>query len=193
MKTMMSLALLFATVSPGFGQANQSDQAEIFGAMDNRLQLQRQAWFDAGRFPVTAQILEFEVLFFPHDYDRVTSLGWMYGNMEMTDEEIRVYNWYRKTFPNDAEAHYPAGEFYFRRREYEKVIPIILPSLSLKNKPHGNSYRILANAYDRLKKYKESMDIWNQFLKIEPNDPTALRNRDKVKKLLEEQKSGGGH
>lgn len=188
MRVGMILSLVIMAAVNSMAQTPEVASKEIMSALKTRVDMQRESFFSDGQFPNVAQSLELTLSFDMHQYERVTDLGWMYGSMEMPDKEIALYERFRKAFPQDPEASFPSADFYFRKREYEKIPPILEPSLKLPTKPHANSYRILANAYDRLQRYKDSLRIWDQYLEINPNDPAAIRNRNKVRDLA---KDGG--
>jgi tetratricopeptide (TPR) repeat protein len=119
---------------------------------------------------------------FPDDYALETDLGWMQENVENYGAAISTYIAYRKAHPNDPEAYFPEADFYSRERLYAKVPPLIEPSLKLKTRPHANSYRILANAYERLGFFSDSLRIWDLYLSFAKNDGQAKLNRARVEK-----------
>jgi tetratricopeptide (TPR) repeat protein len=149
-----------------------------------RISSEKDVLFKDGEFPATISILSWEVLWRPSDYQIVTDLGFMYGNLERKDLELATYVRFREQFPKSAEAYYPEAEFYFKSRIYKPVIKLLEPTLSMDPKPHANSYRLLAHAYDRLGLLKESLATWEIYLKLSPDDAAAKVNRDKVKAKL---------
>lgn len=155
-------------------------------AVYSRTGVEKDALFDDGNFPAAIELLNWEVLWRPKDYDAVTSLGWMYGNIERKDLELAVYVRFKEAFPDWAEAYYPEAEFYFKARVYKPTLALLEHSLTLGNTPHPNSFRLLAHSYDRLGFYEESLRTWNRLLEIDPNDAAAKVNRDKVKAKIPE-------
>jgi tetratricopeptide (TPR) repeat protein len=151
-----------------------------------RVGAEKDALFDDGEFPSAIQILQWEVIWRPFDYQTVTDLGWMFGNIERFDLELATYVRYREAYPKVAEAFYPEAEFYFKKRIYKQVVTLLEPTLAFKEKPHPNSYRLLAHSYDRLGLHKESLAVWELYLKLNPNDAAAKVNRDKVKLKLDQ-------
>ncbi|MCX7800644.1 MAG: tetratricopeptide repeat protein [Fimbriimonadales bacterium] len=163
----------------------QREQA-LWTTVHNRFTLQMDVWFNDGDFPRCIQLLRIMHAKDPHDYETVTDLGWMLGNIQKHDEELALYQKYRAMYPDDKEAPYPEAEFYFRRRQYDKVIPLLEPVLP--KRPHPNSYRMLAHSYDRTGRPEEAARVWREYLKVNPNDETAKRNLKRV----EEKIAGGG-
>lgn len=163
--------------------------ARVLGAMANRLGAQNDVWFSDGDFPSIIQLLRFEVDWTPENYEAQSSLGWMYGNTEQFELELATYIRFRDMFPGDPEAAYPLGEFYFRRRAYSQAVSVLAGTIDGEVKPHANSYRLLAHAYDRLGMWKESLAVWDAYLKLNPADGAAIRNRGRVADKL---KGGSG-
>lgn len=154
-----------------------------------RISTEKDVLFEDGEFPNTIAILAWEVLWRPKDYQTITELGWMYGNTERWDLELATYIRFRNAYPEWSEAYYPEAEFYFNKHVYKPVVTLLEPTISFEIKPHANSYRLLAHAYDRLGFYKESLQTWETYIKLMPGDGAALVNRDKVKKKLSDGKS----
>lgn len=153
-----------------------------------RISTEKNELFSDGEFPLAIHILSWEIEWRPNDYESVTDLGWMYGNIERWDLELATYIRFRKAFPEWAEAYYPEAQFYFNKRVFKPVVTLLEPTLAFDVKPHPNSYRILAHSYDRLGFYKESLQTWEAYLKLAPDDAAAKVNRDKVKNKV----SNGG-
>lgn len=159
---------------------------EMFGAVAGRVEAERDAMFDDGAFPAAIASLAWEVIWRPYDYEVVTNLGWMYGNIERYDLELATYVRFREGFPEWAEAYYPEAEFYFKKRVYKPVAALLGQTIDFETKPHPNSYRLLAHAYDRLGNYSESLRVWEILVKLTPDDAAAVVNRDKVKRKISE-------
>lgn len=156
-------------------------------AVYDRVGTEKDSMFDDGEFPAIINILSWEVLWRPNDYQTVTDLGYMYGNVERKDLELATYIRYRQAYPGVAEASYPEAEFYFKNRSYKQVVALLEPTIKMNPKPHPNTYRLLAHGYDRLGMYKESIATWETYIALAPDDAAAKLNRDKVKAKL----SGG--
>jgi len=194
MKTAL-LGLTLALAGSATAQVNVVPKGEtpgtsrILGGAYWRMNQQKDAWFDDGDFPAAISLLAVEVIWRPYDYQSVTDLGWMYGNIERKDLELTTYILFRNQYPKDPEAYYPEAEFYFKLRKYSQVINLIEPTVVMDSKPHSNSYRILAHSYDRVGRYKDSLRIWELYIAQSPDDAAAKVNRDKVKSKISDGKS----
>ncbi|MEJ5171158.1 MAG: hypothetical protein WHU10_09230, partial [Fimbriimonadales bacterium] len=119
---------------PAAAPTPQQREEALWTSVHNRFTLQMDVWFNDGDFPRCIQLLRVMHARDPHDYETVTDLGWMLGNIERKDEELELYRQYRLRYPDDKEAPYPEAEFHFRQRQYEKVIPLLEPVIG--KKPH---------------------------------------------------------
>lgn len=185
-ETVLALTLGVLTAS-GYAQAPDPQRIDaIWGAVNERIARQADSWFDEGDYPKVVQLLRMHYSLEPSDYEIATNLGWMLENIERREEALSVYISFRKGNPKNPDAAFPEGNFYYMKKAYAKVPPIIEPTL--KEHPHPNSYRILAHAYDRMKMYADSKRVWEAYLAEHPDDAAAKANLTKVEKKL----SGGG-
>lgn len=194
MKSIVLGTLLLISV-PALGQVskvpegNSPGATRIMEAAYWRMNQQKDAWFEDGDFPAAIALLSVEVNWRPYDYQAVTDLGWMYGNIERKDLELTTYILFKERYPKDPEAYYPEAEFYYKLRKYSQVINVLEPTVLMPKKPHANTYRILAHSYDRVGRYQDSLRIWDLYLALEPDDAAAKLNRDKVKSKISDSKS----
>lgn len=159
---------------------------EIWDHIDNRFVTQQNVWFEDGNFPACVAALKVQSAYSPDDYELVTSLGWMLENIERYDETIEVYLDFGRRHPKDPNAVYPAGFFYYQRKDYAKCIKILEPTLALN--PGPNTYRTLAKAFELNKRPADAIRIWELELKRFPNEGSAVANIKRVKAKM----AGGG-
>jgi|GEM_PF-621777 len=170
---------------PAASQPTPAQREEaLWTSVHNRFTLQMDVWFNDGDFPRCIQLLRVMHAKDPHDYETVTDLGWMLGNIQREDEEVELYRQYRLRYPEDKEAPYPEAEFYFRKKQYDKVIPLLEPVIG--KKPHPNSYRMLAHSYDRTGRLEDARRVWKTYLKFHPDDETAKKNLRRVEEKIAE-------
>ena len=143
---------------------------------------QADVWFKDGDFPRVIQELKFIYALAPNDYDIATNLGWMFENIEEWDKALAVYIKYRKENPSDPDAPFPEAHFYFAKKAYAKVPPILEPSLKMH--PHANTFRQLAHAYERLNMLADAKRVWLQYISQDPNDLAAKANLAKVERKM---------
>lgn len=182
---MTGLLALLILVTSSSAQTKRLDT--VFAAMENRMYRQSDYWWDDGDFPRCVQLLRFMFRLFPKEYEIATDLGWMLENIERNDEALVTYKAFRQENPGNAEAAFPEANFYFMKKQYDKVWPIIAPTL--KGNPHPNSYRICAHSYERTDKLKESKAVWEALLNRFPDDGPAKVNLNRVNAKLAGDKS----
>lgn len=152
----------------------------IWAACGSRMARQCDAWFEDGDYPKSVQLLRIRREMFPNDYEIATDLGWLLESMERWDEALAVYSRYRLQNPKDPDRAFPEANLFFQKRQYEKVPPLLEPTIA--ERPHGNSYRLLAHSYERLGRLSDCIRVWEQYLKVNPNDGPAKANLERVRK-----------
>lgn len=175
--------LLFAALSIAAPNEDPDPRLDaIWVAAESRMSDQIDQWFEVGDYPRCIQLLRVWYAFEPHDYDVATNLGYLLKSTEAYDEELAVYVKYRKENPEDPDGPFPEANFYFERKVYSKIPALLEPTL--KRKPHGNSYRRLAHAYERLGLLTDCVRIWTAFLAVSPKDGAAKSNLQRVQGML---------
>ena len=157
-------------------------------AAHNRLGQQTSIWFEDGDFPKVVELLKYQHELFPNDYETATNLGWMQENIERYDDARATYLTYQKRNPNDPDNALPIAQHYFIKRQYDKVVPIL--ENAVKTKSHPNMFRMLAHSYERTGNLKKSLEMWDKYIKLQPNDAPAKVNRKRVVEKLADSKSG---
>lgn len=186
MKRAIAILLLAAFMPSALtAKPNPQRMEAIWRAAYLRLEKQSDYWFDAGDFPRIINSLRLMAHVYPDDYETATNLGWLLESTEAWDEALAVYIRFKKDNPGNPDAVYPEANFYFMKKVYAKVPPIIEPSL--KGKPHPNSFRILAHSYERLGLLADSKRIWLRYIELAPTDEAAKRNLERVENKLKGQ------
>ena len=160
----------------------------ILGFANDRLATQIDAMFDDGDFPAVVQLLRLQAEAFPSDYEVWTNLGWMQENVQQWDAALATYVRYNRQNPQDPDRAYPEANFYFMRKLYAKVPPLLEPAI--KNpKVHPNAYRTLARAYDKMEMLPDALRVYKALVVRDPNDGAAKAN---VKRIEGKMGKGGG-
>ncbi len=154
----------------------------IWDSVHSQLETQIDIWFEKGEFPKVVQLLRVQNLCEPSDYEVATNLGWMLENIEQWDEALSVYVRFRKQNPNDPDSAFPEANFYFAKKAYAKVPPLLETSIPMN--PQPNAYRTLAHSYDKMNMYADAKRIWESYLKRFPDDGAAKVNLTKVTNKL---------
>jgi tetratricopeptide (TPR) repeat protein len=183
-KLLLLIAGMTTLLSLASAQAPSQERIDaIWDSAMNRIVQQVDIWFDDGEFPIAIQAIRIQYELEPQDYEIATNLGWMLENIEENDKALVVYQDYRQKNPNNPDASFPEAHFYFRKREFEKVPPLLEPAIQ-NGRPHPNAYRTLAHAYERLEKLQDSARVWQTYIALAPGDETAKKNLERVQKKI---------
>lgn len=188
MKLRWGLGLFSFAVLAGSAPAAKDDTPRVNAIWQHalgRLNLQNDYWFDAGDFPRTIQTLRMMNSVYPDDYEVATNLGWLLESTDQFDEALVVYIRFGKENADRPDAAYPEANFYFMQKAYAKVPPLIEPTLE--RKPHPNSFRILAHAYERLGMLQDSARVWKSYSAMAPWDEAAKNNLRRVENKMKGQ------
>lgn len=179
---MKIFALVSLAVLSSFGTAQtQAAPRRVDAIMDfanDRLSSQIDAMFDDGDFPAVIALLKVQAEMYPQDYDVWTNLGWMQENVEAWDAALATYVRYKRQNPNDPDAALPEANFYFMRKLYAKVPPLMEPAI--KGKCHANAFRILARSYEKQDMLKDAVRVYKALTLRDPNDGAAKANLKRV-------------
>lgn len=177
-KLLIGVGLLTAAFGVADVDRTKARLEIIETAIHNRFVDQNDQWFDDGDFPRIIQLLWIEYEGNPYDYELATDLGYMLQNVQQYDKALAVYVRYRQDNPKDPDAAWPEANFYYSKKVYARVPPLLEKTIA--RKPHPNSYRILAHSYDKMGLFADAKRIWTTYLQRFPNDAQAKVNLKKV-------------
>ncbi len=176
----LTLGSLLATVEAQGPDPHRIKQ--IWDVAQARFDTQNDHWFERGDFPRCVQLLRLTAELAPNNYEIVTNLGWMLGNIGAYDEELAVYVRFRRNNPKDSDAAFPEADFYFRKKAYANVPSLLEPTL--KSEPHPNTYRLLAHCYEKLGLLEDSKRVWTAYLLSHKEDDAARNNLNRIERKL---------
>lgn len=175
----IGLGVLWAGIALAGGKQESKAADEIWRYADSRMQVQGDHWFKDGDFPRVTQLLRMRYEADPENYERMSDLGFMLKSMKMHDEELAIYVEYRvRMVAKDPDAAFPEANFYFERKLFAKVPPVLEPTMN--RGPHRNSWTLLARAYEKQGLTKQAIATWKRLLVKLPNDPVALANIERI-------------
>jgi tetratricopeptide (TPR) repeat protein len=155
----------------------------IMDLANSRMSTQIDAMFDDGDFPASIALLRLQAEMYPADYDVWTNLGWMEENVEAWDSALATYVRFKRQNPKDPDASLPEANFYFNRKLYAKVPPLL--ETTIKGKCHPNAYRILARSYEKQDMLTDAVRVYKALTVRDPEDGAAKANLKRVEgKLL---------
>lgn len=185
MKRVWGVILVGLAVGSAFAQQpNKSRVDAIWNHAVDRLNTQTDIWFEDGDFPRVINLCKVMYALYPADYEVATNLGWMLENIEKWDEALAIYIKFRTENAKDPDSAWPEANFYYMKKAYQKVPPILEPTMKMARKPHPNSFRTLAHAYERMNQLQDSKRVWQSMIQTFPDDAPAKNNLNRVEKKL---------
>lgn len=185
--TAATAALALSALSGAQQLTEQQRLDSIWYGATRRMSQECDAWYNKGEYLRCIQLLKMETTIFPYDFDSADLLGWF---QESTDDEagaLATYISYRQNNPLDPDGPYMEALYYFRKRVYAKVPPLLEPTLKLTPHPHPNIYRELAHSYERLNLLADSKRVWKAYLALAPKDNAAKNNLERIEKKIKGQ------
>lgn len=161
----------------------------IWARVENRISDQTNIWFKEGDYPAAINLLRFLNSEDPAEYDYAWSLGWMLENDNQYDQALVVYVRFKKDNPNDKDSPFLEAYFYFMKKAYARVIPLLSPTID--SRPQRNAYSVLAHSYEKLNMLPDAIKVWKKLLADYPKDLAGPPNLAKDEKLVAKQNSGG--
>ena len=180
MKNLRLLSLLLGVLASAGANAGNfpAEEREVWLGAAEVMDESFDTWFTDGEFERCIPLLKIRYEVDPSSYDWVTDLGWILGSTDKPDEELAYYVRFRRENASDSDCALPEAQFYFLKKVYAKVPPLLEGTLD--SKSHPNNYRILANSYEKLGQLKNSKKTWETYLKLDPNDGQAKVNLKRV-------------
>jgi tetratricopeptide (TPR) repeat protein len=161
----------------------------IWEMIENRIVAQNDLWFKVGDYPAVINLYRFLNSEDPTDYEYATNLGWMLENDNQYDQALVVYVRFHNDNPNDKDSSFPEANFYFMKKAYARVIPLLSPAIDLK--PQRNAYSVLAHSYEKLGMLPDAVKVWKKLLVDYPKDLAGPPNLRKDERLVQTQNTGG--
>ncbi|MCH7904050.1 MAG: hypothetical protein IH944_05715 [Armatimonadetes bacterium] len=178
----LSVAAIYVPAQAG-DETNRIDV--IMSYVEGRAADEADAAFNRGDFPQATQVLRFRNRVLPNYELVATELFWMLLSVQYYDEMLATGKRLRLENPTNPDAGLPEAEFFWQRKLYARIPPILEPMLTVGKTPHANTFRVLAHAYSKLGFHADSVRVWKKYLEIAPDDAAAKRNlsraRDKVR------------
>ncbi|RYG22600.1 hypothetical protein EON82_16640 [bacterium] len=154
----------------------------ILDFANDRMSTQIDVLFEDGDYPAVISLLRVQAEAYPSDYDVWTNLGWMQENIQAWDTALATYARYRRQNAGDPDASLPEATFYFNRRLFSKVPPLMEPAI--KGKCHPNAFRILARSYEKQEMLTDAARVYKALIARAPNDGAAKANLKRVEGKL---------
>ena len=118
------------------------------------------------------------------------ALGEAYRRQQKYVEAEKVLQDGLKLDPKSHQGHFTLGEIYFARGDIAKAGPEVGQALQLRP-DFAEAYVLAGNLFLRARNAQNALEMFEQYLKLEPKGPLAPQTRemvDKIKKAMAEKK-----
>lgn len=183
----------------------QARVERIMKSTNDQLLVKADAYWHEGQHFHLIRLLYFVVEGDPNNMEAFEDLGWLLASNKLNTAAVALYRQAIAFNPDQWSPYYEIGFYYFNKKNYSRALPPLNQAIE-KMKKAGlwtrtniaanpgwlNPWRLLAHTYERLARLKECVAVWDQVLKIAPNDATAKLNRDRVKAMSSGKPREGG-
>lgn len=181
------LILLSMTAMASMAMATQTPDPKRMDALwdvaTSRMVRQNDAWFKFGDYPRIVRCLQYLHEIEPADLDTTSDLGWMLENIDRNSEALALYIDYREKNPTVAGAEFMEANFYYLKKLYSKIPPLIEPRIAAKHATQL-TFRLLAHSYEKMNLFEDAKRTWETYLSLVPDDVAAQLNLKKVENKL---------
>jgi tetratricopeptide (TPR) repeat protein len=139
-------------------------------------------WYHRGKYDQTIRCQEAALLLCPKNADLYATNAYLLWSMGRNDDADNTLFRGVAADPKSWETHYELGQHYMMTKRYAMAEP----ELKLAVKYHGPILvcRLYAHDLEKVNKLKEALKEWEEIVREYPKDGAAIKNRDRVRKLL---------
>jgi hypothetical protein len=179
----VGLVLAAVTFGSTLAQPGPERANAIYENYKQRLTSTMDRYYHDGQYWTCIGYLRVRLGAAPADSHLSSDLVWMYGNVGEHDLAVAQAVRYRASYPTDAVAAEAEATIYRNRKLWERMPPILEPVLQFAVTP--NAFVLCAQAYEELGMLRQALRVLELRLQKIPSDLTAVKNRERIKKLLE--------
>jgi len=140
-------------------------------------------WFHRGNYDQTIRSNEASIFFDPSNIDTYSSIAYLQWSMGRESQAVNTLNRAIAANPKDPDSYYQLGLHYFVAKKYNSAIRPLKASLDIKD--DSIVRRTYAHCLEKVGRLKAALAQWEIIVNNNPNDGAAIKNRDKVKNILE--------
>ncbi|MCE5239567.1 tetratricopeptide repeat protein [bacterium] len=136
-------------------------------------------WWHKGDYEQCIRAQWTAIYFDPEYVDLYTNIAWLQWSMGRHAEAISTYRQCIGTNPRSWVAHQSLGEYYWRHGQKLVAVKYLQRAADLGSPAVPR--RALGHAYRDLGQADNARQVWRDILKLDPNDPIALRELQRAK------------
>ena len=141
--------------------------------------LEADYWWHEGDYEQSIRCQQTSLFFDPANVDAWTNVAWLQWSMGRHGEAIRTYRQAIAANPRSWEAAQALGQYYWGHGQQEAAVRYFRQSAKLGSPAVPR--RSLGHALETMGRCEEARQVWQDLLKLDPNDPIARRQLQRMK------------
>ncbi len=135
-------------------------------------------YFHTGAWDRTVAALERVIRLAPEAVDAYANAAWLLWSTNKTEQALAYYHRLIANNPDNPEAYYIFGQYYFTRKQYQEALPQLQRAVALgltSPKRH-----VLGHCLVKLERPQDALAFWRRVLAEEPGNEVAAREINKL-------------
>lgn len=141
--------------------------------------LESDHWWHEGDYDQSIRCQQTALFFDPANVDAFTNVAWLQWSMGRHGEAVQTYRQAIAANPQSWEAAQALGGYYWGHSQREAAVEYF--QLAARLGSPAIPRRTLGHALETLGRYDEARQVWQDILKLDPNDAIAKRQLERLK------------
>lgn len=150
----------------------------LFDAVSGAYVRECDLWWHVGNYDQCIRAQQTALFFDPQYVDLYTNIAWLQWSMGRHGEAIQTYRQAIAANPRSWTAHQALGDYYWRHGHRRLGVTYLQKAADLGSPPVPR--RALGHAYRQLGEAEQAQKVWQDILKLDPNDPIARRELERA-------------
>ncbi len=172
---------------PPAAGAERPSMAEIIDAAINAYMLETDWWWhNGGVYDQCIRCMQTALFLDPHMVHVYGDAAWLAWSMGKNNQALGILHRGVAANPHSIPAWFNLGQQYFLLKRFAAAAPYLRKAAELGE--DRLSQGVYAHCLTKLGRLEESLAVWEHILEENPTDGAAIYNRDKVKRMLAQQR-----
>lgn len=155
-----------------------ADRADLWGQAADALISECDWWWHKGNYDQCIRCLEASLVFDPQNVEAYSNIGWLQWSMGRHGEAISTYRRAIAANPLSWDAADELANYYRMQKRYLLAEKYYAQAARLGSPPIQR--RAWGHVLEILGRYDEARQVWQQILQLDPNDPIARRQLERL-------------
>lgn len=160
-------------------------EADALLATVNAFIIEADWWWHRGVYDQVIRANDVVTFLDPTAVEQYTNSAWLLWSMGRAAEAIGEYHRCIRQNPDNPHGYYYLGTYYLQHGQPVQGLPYLQKAVQLEPED-PLSRRALAHCLEKAGRLEDALAQWEAIIKINPTDGAALRNRDRVQKMIAE-------